>query len=169
MSPRAIMGTYTSPTSCCRTCRPTTAAMHASTSPTPSSRRTPSPSRSLPVSAGPAQGWGPQDAGPKPTHHAYPWLARNPLWLIVPEPLPLPCAASLDAEVSGQTWSSAKPGLALWLESESYTKVQPCLTSADLGSLEPSALIQMLLELEMTLSDHQIEMSMVYSASSFYF
>lgn len=57
VSPRVITGTYTSPTSCCKTCRPTTAAMRVSTSPTPFNRRIPSPSRSSPVSGGPAQGW----------------------------------------------------------------------------------------------------------------
>ena len=73
------------------------------------------------------------------------------LWLIMPEPLRLPYAASLDAGVLSQTWSCAKPVLALRLESESHTKVQPCLTSAGLGCLGPSVLIQILLEFEMTI------------------
>lgn len=38
----------------------------------------------------PCSGLGPQGTVPKSTRHAYLRLAQNPLWLTVPEPLPLP-------------------------------------------------------------------------------
>lgn len=46
----------------------------------------------------PCLGLSPVVPVPKSTHHASLRLAQNPLWLTVPEPLPLPYAASEDAE-----------------------------------------------------------------------